>query len=237
MLDAIVISFNFHPMSNLMPREKLLQQGVESLSDQELLAIFLRTGFKQCPVMTLAANTLAHFGSLRALLTASLDQFCAVKGLGTTQYVQLQACVEMTKRYLSQELQQQPLFNNIEFAKLYVQSELATQQREMFMVLFLDNQHYLIRQDILFQGTINSTQVHPREIIKSALQYNAAAIILAHNHPSGITTPSQQDIHITHNIQQACQLVDIRVLDHLIVGKNQVLSFCEEGLIKQISDE
>ncbi|OBX09820.1 hypothetical protein QV08_00820 [Gallibacterium salpingitidis] len=218
-------------MTDLMPREKLLQQGAAHLTDQELLAIFLRTGFKNCPVMTLANNALSHFGSLRELLTASITQFCEVKGLGITQYIQLQACVEMTKRYLSEELKQQPLFNNIECTKLYLQSELATQQREVFMVLFLDNQHYLIKQEILFQGTINSTQVHPREIIKLSLQYNAAALILAHNHPSGITTPSQQDIQITNNIQQICQLIDVRVLDHLIIGKNQVFSFCEEGLI------
>ncbi|OBW91859.1 hypothetical protein QV09_03135 [Gallibacterium salpingitidis] len=218
-------------MTDLMPREKLLQQGAAHLTDQELLAIFLRTGFKNCPVMTLANNALSHFGSLRELLTASITQFCEVKGLGITQYIQLQACVEMTKRYLSEELKQQPLFNNIECTKLYLQSELATQQREVFMVLFLDNQHYLIKQEILFQGTINSTQVHPREIIKLSLQYNAAALILAHNHPSGITTPSQQDIQITKNIQQICQLIDVRVLDHLIIGKNQVFSFCEEGLI------
>lgn len=218
-------------MTDLMPREKLLQQGAAHLTDQELLAIFLRTGFKNCPVMTLANNALSHFGSLRELLTASITQFCEVKGLGITQYIQLQACVEMTKRYLSEELKQQPLFNNIECTKLYLQSALATQQREVFMVLFLDNQHYLIKQEILFQGTINSTQVHPREIIKLSLQYNAAALILAHNHPSGITTPSQQDIQITNNIQQICQLIDVRVLDHLIIGKNQVFSFCEEGLI------
>lgn len=214
-----------------MPREKLLQQGVTSLSDQELLAIFLRTGFKNCPVMQLANNALAHFGSLHDLLHASLQQFCEVKGLGVTQYIQLQACVEMTKRYLTQELKQQPLFNNIASTKLYLQSELSRLQREVFMVLFLDNQHYLIKQEILFQGTINSTQVHPREIIKLSLQYNAAALILAHNHPSGITTPSKQDIQITQQIQQICQVIDVRVLDHLIVGKNQVLSFCEEGLI------
>ncbi|MFC0322751.1 DNA repair protein RadC [Gallibacterium melopsittaci] len=218
-------------MSSLMPREKLLQQGAASLDDQELLAIFLRTGFKNCSVMTLAEQALIHFGSLRELLSASEIEFCQVKGLGITQYIQLQACIEMTKRYLSQELQQQPVFNNIEFAKLYMQSELSMQQREMFMVLFLDNQHHLIQKEVLFQGTINSTQIHPREIIKSALQHNAAALILSHNHPSGIVTPSTQDIEITKEIKNICQLIDVKVLDHLIVGKNKVFSFCEEGLM------
>lgn len=218
-------------MTRLMPREKLLQQGADKLSDQELLAIFLRTGFKNCSVMTLAENSLHHFGSLRELLSASKEKFCEVKGLGVTQYIQLQACIEMTKRYLAQEIKQQPLFNNIEFAKLYMQTELSHQQRELFVVLFLNNQHYLIEKETLFQGTINSTQVHPREIIKSALKYNAAAIILAHNHPSGITTPSKEDIAVTEQIQQACKLIDVRVLDHLIIGKNQVLSFCEKGLM------
>ncbi|MFC0308875.1 DNA repair protein RadC [Gallibacterium trehalosifermentans] len=218
-------------MSKLMPREKLLQQGATSLSDQELLAIFLRTGFKNCSVMALAEQALTHFGSLRELLSASEIEFCQVKGLGITQYIQLQACIEMTKRYLSEELKQQPVFNNIEFAKLYMQSELSMQQREIFVVLFLDNQHHLIQKEVLFQGTINSTQIHPREIIKSALQHNAAALILSHNHPSGIVTPSTQDIEITKEIKNICQLIDVKVLDHLIVGKNKVFSFCEEGLM------
>lgn len=218
-------------IENLMPREKLLKFGAQSLSDQELLAIFLRTGIKNCPVMQLSSTVLQHFGSLHQLISADQKRFCAFKGIGITQFIQLQACTEMTKRYLSEELKQQQSFTNPQTTKLYLQTELAMREREIFMVLFLDNQHRLIKQEEMFLGTINSANVYPREIIKTALYCNAAALILAHNHPSGIAQPSVSDRKITQKIQQAAALMEIRILDHFIIGKGDYFSFSEEGWI------
>ncbi|MBV6540905.1 DNA repair protein RadC [Ursidibacter maritimus] len=214
--------------NNLMPREKLLQFGAKSLTDEELLAIFLRTGVKGLPVMELSNQVLNTFGSLRGLLTANLDDFCQVKGLGQTQYIQLQATKEMTKRYLSQQMEVNETISAPYLAVMYFQSELEDDEREVFMVLFLDNQHRLIKQEKLFFGTINQASVHPREIIKAALKYNAAAIIVAHNHPSGNCKPSEADRYLTRKIEMACDLVDIRFVDHIIVGKGDYFSFEEE---------
>lgn len=216
------------PMTSLMPREKLLQFGVHTLDDKELLAIFLRTGIKNCPVMQLSEVVLNHFGSLRNLIVANQKQFCAVKGLGVTQFIQLQACTEMTKRYLLQELQVSPVFNDLDRVRMYLQTELAHREREIFLVLFLDNQHRLIKKEEMFLGTIHSAQVHPREIIKAALYCNAAALILSHNHPSGVSEPSHADRMITVKIQQAAELMDIRVLDHIVIGKGSYFSFAEK---------
>ncbi|WP_267963762.1 RadC family protein [Testudinibacter sp. TR-2022] len=223
---GISIDLSLH---ELMPREKLLHYGAAQLSDQELLAIFLRTGIKGCPVMTLAAQVLAHFGSLRELLNVDQQQFCQMKGLGLTQYIQLQACKEMTKRYLQQELRREVAFSNPETVRLYLQTELEARQREVFLVLFLDNQHRLIKQEEMFLGSINSAYVHPREIVKTALAYNAAALILAHNHPSGIAEPSDADRAITDRIRLACDLVEVRLLDHFVIGHGSYRAFSELG--------
>lgn len=213
----------------LMPREKLLKFGANTLDNKELLAIFLRTGIKNCPVMQLSEAVLTHFGSLRQLINADRQQFCAFKGIGITQFIQLQACTEMTKRYLLEELQQNQEFNSTDTARIYLQTALEQREREIFLVLFLDNQHRLIKQEEMFLGTINSAVIHPREIIKTALYCNAAAMILAHNHPSGIAEPSQSDRHITERIRQAANLMDIRLLDHFIIGKGCYFSFIEAG--------
>ncbi|WP_233117701.1 RadC family protein [Aggregatibacter actinomycetemcomitans] len=215
----------------LMPREKLLKYGAAALTDDELLAIFLRTGIKDCPVMQLSKNVLQHFGSLRELIRADQKQFCAVKGIGVTQFIQLQACTEMTRRYLFAELKETHCFTSIDIVKMYLQTELANIEREIFMVLFLDNQHRLIKQERLFLGTINKAMVYPREIIKEALACNAAAIILAHNHPSGVAEPSISDKQITDTIRQAADLVDIRVLDHFVIGNGRYFSFAEQNLL------
>ncbi|MDP8078999.1 RadC family protein [Phocoenobacter skyensis] len=215
----------------LMPREKLLKFGVESLTDIELVAIFLRTGIKGLPVTQLSEEVLNTFGSLRALLTANVDSFCAIKGLGKTQFIQLQATKEMTKRYLNQKIQLSEIINEPHLAVMYFQSELEDTEREIFMVIFLDNQHQLIKTQKMFYGTINQATVHPREIIKEALKCNAAAIIVAHNHPSGNCTPSTSDHHLTKQIKMACNLVDIRFVDHIIVGKGDYFSFAEEKSI------
>lgn len=216
---------------DLMPREKLLKFGVETLADYELLAIFLRTGIKGCPVIQLSKNVLSHFGSLHALLSADEKSFCSVKGLGITQFIQLQAITEMTKRYLKQEMLSTPIINDPETVKLFLLTELQHEEREVFMVLFLDNQHRLIKKERLFLGTINVSAVYPREIIKEALYCNAAALILAHNHPSGIMEPSYSDQLITKKIQESAELMEIRVLDHLIVGKTDCYSFAENFLL------
>lgn len=214
--------------ADLMPREKLLRDGAAALSDVELLAIFLRTGIKGRTVMALSKEVLEAFGSLRGLLTAGLNDFCRIKGLGQTQYIQLQATKEMTKRYLSQTMQVSETISNPMLAVMYFQAELENDEREVFMVLFLDNQHRVIKTEKLFFGTINQAEVHPREIIKAALKYNAAAIIVAHNHPSGSCLPSEADRRLTEKIEQACELVDIRLVDHIIVGKGDYFSFQEE---------
>lgn len=167
----------------LMPREKLLKFGAEALSDAELLAIFLRTGIKGIPVMDLSESVLTAFGSLRGLLSATLEDFCKIKGLGQIQYIQLQATKEMTKRYLSQQMKLNEMVDSPYLAVMYFQSELESWEREVFMVIFLDNQNRLIKTEKMFYGTINQASVHPREIIKEALKCNAAAILVAHNHP------------------------------------------------------
>ncbi|AOF52666.1 hypothetical protein BKG91_00830 [Rodentibacter caecimuris] len=215
----------------LMPREKLLKYGAATLSDQELLAIFLRTGIKDCPVLQLSQQVIEHFGSLRALLSADQISFCAMKGLGITQFIQLQATTEMTKRYLKQEMLHSQIFTDPETVKLYLRIELQHEEREIFMVLFLDNQHRLIKKERLFLGTINVANVYPREIIKEALYCNAAALILVHNHPSGVAEPSQADQLVTQKICEAAELMEIRVLDHFIVGKSDCYSFAEHNFL------
>ncbi|MFZ7260962.1 RadC family protein [Avibacterium avium] len=216
-------------MTILMPREKLLKFGAEALDDSELLAIFLRTGIKNCSVMELSRVVLDHFGSLRQLISADQKAFCNVKGLGITQFIQLQASTEMTKRYLLQELEMAQAFTRPELVRIYLQTELEHKEREVFLVLFLDNQHRLIKKEEMFLGTINTAAVYPREIVKSALFCNAAAIILAHNHPSGIAEASNSDRIITEKIQKVAELVEIRVLDHFVIGKGCYVSFSEKG--------
>lgn len=215
----------------LMPREKLLKFGAVALTDEELVAIFLRTGIKNCPVMQLSKEVLRHFGTLRGLISADQKEFCAFKGVGITQFIQLQACTEMTKRYLLEQLKISHAFHDSDVVGMYLQTELESCEREIFMVLFLDNQHCLIKQEKMFLGTIHSATVHPREIIKTALYCNAAAVILAHNHPSGVTEPSIADKQITDKIKKAAELMEIRVLDHFVIGKGSYFSFSDNGLL------
>ncbi len=214
-----------------MPREKLLTRGPQSLSDAELLAIFLRTGTQGMNVLELSDFLLRESGSLRALFSASKDQFCAHKGLGEAKYVQLQAVLEMTQRYLAETLKRGGALTSPHQTKLYLSSVLRDRQREAFYILFLDNQHRVIQDEVLFEGTIDAASVYPREVVKRALHHNAAALILAHNHPSGIAEPSQSDRRITQRLIDALALVDIRVLDHFVVGDGEVISFAERGWI------
>lgn len=212
------------------PREKLLLKGPGSLSDAELLAIFLRTGIKGKSAVDLARNLLSEFGSLRTLLTATQTQFCSSKGLGAAKYVQLQAVMEMAKRHLGERLKRDNALNSPAETRHYLQSIMRDYKHEVFGCLMLDNKHRVIVFRELFKGSINSASVYPREVVKQALADNAAAVILAHNHPSGVAEPSQSDIHITQRLSQALELVDIRVLDHLIIG-DDVVCFSERGLV------
>ncbi|MGY2575657.1 RadC family protein [Vibrio sp. C8] len=215
--------------SESMPREKLLSRGPQSLSDAELLAILLRTGTQGMNVLELADFLLREFGSLRSLFSSSKDHFCQHKGLGKAKYVQMQASLEITQRYLAETLKRGEALTSPQQTQLYLSSVLRDRQREAFYILFLDNQHRVIQDEILFEGTIDAASVYPREVVKRALHHNAAALILAHNHPSGVAEPSQSDRRITSRITDALALVDIRVLDHFVVGDGEIVSFAERG--------
>ncbi len=213
------------------PREKLIHQGASALTDSELLAIFLRTGTQGISAVELARQVLLQFGGLRALMSASREEFCQGFGLGDVKYTQLQAVLEMSKRHLHEQLKRETVFTSAEHVRQYLSAQLRHAQREVFAVLFLDTQHRLIRYQELFMGTIDAAAVYPREVVKAALQYNAAAVILAHNHPSGVAEPSQADISITTKIQDALNLVDVRLLDHFVVGDGTPVSLAERGLL------
>lgn len=213
------------------PREKLLQRGAGALSDAELLAIFIRTGVRGKTAVDIARELLQEFGSLRKLLMVEQMGFCAVPGLGAAKYAQLQAALEIGKRYLHESLEQGDQFSSADDTKRYVSLKLRGFEHEVFAVLFLDNQHRLIGYEEMFHGTINEASVYPREVVKRALFHNAAAVIFAHNHPSGCVEPSQTDQHITETLTQALALLDIRVLDHIIVGNGAPFSFAERGMV------
>ena len=214
-----------------MPREKLLSHGPSSLTDAELLAIFLRTGTQGINVLELSDILLRDFGSLRSLFAASEQAFCAHKGLGKAKFVQLQASLEMSQRYLSETLKRGDALTSPEQTKLFLSSLLRDRQREAFYILFLDTQHRVIQSELMFEGTIDSASVYPREVVKRTLEHNAAALILAHNHPSGVAEPSQSDRRITRRLSDALALVEVRVLDHFVVGDGEVVSFAERGWI------
>ncbi len=213
------------------PREKLLVRGSASLSDAELLAIFLRTGVTGKSAVDLARELLTRFGNLTQLVAASEADFCETKGMGQAKYVQLQAVLEMSRRALQEELQRGDALNSPRAVRDYLQLLLGARQQEVFLVLFLDTQHRVIASEELFHGTLSQTSVYPREVVKRALAHNAAAVVLAHNHPSGVAEPSQSDQLLTSALKQALAMVDVRVLDHFIVVVGQTLSFAEKGLI------
>lgn len=213
------------------PREKLLKLGAGGLSDAELLAIFLRTGIAGVSALDLARDLLVSFGSLRGILEADKDSFCRRAGLGISKYCQLQAILELTQRHMLETLQRQDVLTSSELSRRYVKCRLRSCQREIFLCLFLDTQHRLIAQEELFQGTIDGAMVHPREVLCRALFHKAAAVIFAHNHPSGVAEPSEADINITGRLKAALALVDIRTLDHLVVGDADVVSMAQRGLL------
>lgn len=213
------------------PREKLLQRGAFALSDAELLAIFLRTGVAGKSAVDLARELVARFGSLTGLFAASQEEFCAIHGMGQAKYVQLQAVLEMARRALHEDMQSGDALNSPGAVRDYLQLLLRGRQQEVFMVIFLDAQHRAIASEELFHGTLTQTSVYPREVVKRALYHNAAAVIFAHNHPSGVAEPSQADRLLTDGLKQALALVDVRVLDHFIVAGAGCLSFAERGLV------
>lgn len=211
------------------PREKLLNKGAHSLSDAELLAIFLRTGVKGIHVVDLSRYLLKHFGSLHEVFSADCEVFCQQYGLGKAKYVQLQACLEMSRRYLAAKLSKGDGLTSSSQTKDYLRSELKHESHEVFAILFLDNQHNIICFKKLFFGTIDAATVYPRVVVESALRFKAAAIILSHNHPSGIAEPSLADKQITQRLIKALALVDIRVLDHIIIAGHLTCSLAERG--------
>lgn len=213
------------------PREKLLASGPAALADAELIALLLRTGLKGTSVLQLAQNLLDEFKGLPGLLHAGPHDLKRVKGLGPAKRAEMAAVIELARRSLAQELMQRPLFDEPAKVKDYLRLQLAERDHEVFAVLFVDAQNRLIRCEEMFRGTLTQTSVYPREVLKRALDLNAAAVILAHNHPSGAAEPSRADEFLTQSLKSALQLVDVRVLDHLVVGRAGVVSFAERGLL------
>jgi len=213
------------------PREKLLAQGAAGLSDAELLAIFLRTGVPGLSAVDLARQLLAQFGGLRGLLGADRKAFCAGNGLGDAKYAQLQAVLELARRHLGESLAERELLREPALVRRYLSSQLRDRDRERFVGLFLDAQNRLLASEVLAEGTLSEASVYPREVVRAALRLGAAAVIFAHNHPSGAPEPSEADRRLTERLKQALATVEVRVLDHFVVGEGTPLSFAERGLI------
>lgn len=211
------------------PREKLLTKGPSALSDAELLAIFLRTGCAGKSAVDLSRDLLSDFGGLRAILEADQALFCRGHGLGKAKYAQLQAVLEIARRHLAETLQRCDVMSDPNYVRQYLLSQLRHQEREVFAVLLLDSQNQLISYTPLFFGTINAASVYPREIVKLSLAHNAAGVVIAHNHPSGVSKASMADRRITDEISKAMALIDVKLLDHFIVGDGEVCSFLEKG--------
>lgn len=213
------------------PREKLLERGPETLSDAELLAIFLRTGVAGKTAVDVARDLLSEFGGLRPLLAAEREDLCATPGLGAAKYAQLMAALEIGRRHLGETLNRGAALASSRDTRSYLQACLRDRSYEVFCALYLDNRHRVITFEELFQGTLNGTAVYPREVVKHALRHNAAAVIFAHNHPSGVAEPSRADEVLTLRLKEALALVDIQVLDHIVVGDGEMVSFSERGLL------
>lgn len=215
------------------PRERLLAQGPQALSDAELLAIYLRVGIRGKSAVDLARDLLnRHDGSLGRLVDAPVSELSRVPGIGLAKAAQLKASFELARRALNEEMGRRDNFSSPGAVRDWLRLKLAHQQQEMFMALWLDAQNRLLHAEILFTGTLTQTSVYPREVVKQALAHNAAAVILAHNHPSGLAEPSNADEMMTRNLRQALALVDVKLLDHFIVaGSTTPLSFAERGLL------
>lgn len=214
------------------PREKLLSLGAQALSDAELIAIFLRTsGVAGKSAIDVARELKERFRSLNGLFAASLDAVSAVPGMGEAKYVMLQAVMEMARRALRESMDHADVLSTPEAVKSYLRLKLQNLSREVFVVIFVDAQNRVLALEELFAGTLTQTSVYPREVVKQALTHNAAAVIFAHNHPSGVAEPSQADEDLTRVLRQALALIDVRVLDHFVVGRGGAMSFAERGLL------
>ncbi|MBV1883526.1 MAG: DNA repair protein RadC [Pseudomonadales bacterium] len=213
------------------PREKLQKFGASVLSDAELLAIFLRTGVAGKTAVDIARDLIGASGGLRQLMDWELEEFCQHKGLGPAKFVQLQATLELGKRYLAETLVKECSLGSPTDTIRYFTARLRGYSYEVFAALFLDNQHQVLQYEEIFRGTIDGASVHPREVVKLALKTNAAAVIFAHNHPSGLAEPSQSDRDITERLVDALSLVDIRVIDHIVIGDGEAVSFAQRGFL------
>ena len=213
------------------PREKLLDQGAASLSNAELLAIFLHTGTRQLTALDLARHLLQHRDGLRGLLDGGKDRLLRQPGLGPARCALLLAALELAQRYHAEILQRQDVLSCPADTRLFLQAKLRSRPYEVFCALFLDNRHRVIAFEELFFGTIDGATVHPREVLRRVMAHNAAAVILAHNHPSGVAEPSQADCRITRRLQETLALVDVRVLDHIVIGDGDTVSLAERGII------
>ena len=213
------------------PREKLLQRGPAALSDAELLALLLRTGRRGATALDVARGLLSEFGSLRSLLAAEPGALCEKQGLGPAKYADLQAALELGRRHLGEGLARGAPLTDPDATRRYLVARLRDLPHEVFACMFLDNRHRVIAFEELFRGTLDGASVHPREVVKATLRHNAAALILAHNHPSGVAEPSDADRLITRRLRDALGLVDVRVLDHFVVGDGYAVSFAERGWI------
>lgn len=213
------------------PREKLLARGAFGLSDAELLAIFLRTGIAGRSAVDLARDLLSEFGSLRALLKADKAAFCRAKGLGAAKYAQLQAVLELARRHLAEPLPERDVLNEPALVRQYLVARLREEPQEVFLGLFLDRQMRLIAAEELARGSLSEAAVYPREVVKAALRLGAAAVIFAHNHPSGAAEPSMQDRLLTERLKAALQTVDVRLLDHFVVGEAEPVSLAARGWV------
>ena len=213
------------------PREKLLTLGPAALADAELIALLLRTGLPGTSVLQLAQQLLDAFGGLRGLLQASAADLKRIKGLGPAKRAEITAVMELARRSLAQRLAQRTVLSSPQQVKDFLRLQLAHEGQEVFAVMFLDVQNQLIRFEEMFRGTLSQTSVYPREVVKRALALQASAVILAHNHPSGTAEPSRADEFLTQTLKSALALVDVRVLDHLVIGQGAVVSFAERGLL------
>ena len=213
------------------PRERLIAHGAAALSDAELLGLLLRTGVAGDSAVDLARHSLALYGGIGGLFGASVSRLAALRGWGTSKAAAVKAAIELARRLAREELRRGNALTSPEAVRDYLRLSLAALPHETFMALFLDSQHRLIAADELFRGTLAQTSVYPREVLKAALAHNAAAVIFAHNHPSGVAEPSRADELLTQALKQALSLVDIRTLDHFVVAGAQVISFAERGLL------
>ena len=213
------------------PREKLLMRGAATLTDQELLGIIVRTGVKGKSAVDLSRDLIERFGGLRGLLEADPAEIQKISGLGKAKTATVLAVLALVKRSLSEEMRRRDNLSSPNAVRDYLRLNLATRDREVFVAVFLDAQNRVLKLEELFAGTLTQTSVFPREVVRSALQHNAAAVIFAHNHPSGLAEPSRADEVLTHALKQALALVDVKVLDHFIVGASSAMSFAERGLL------